>query len=66
MSEELRNENYRRLSQDELSFVKDQLLESIYIDIGKSVVKKILWVFGAVVLAAFAWLAGHGLIKLGD
>ena len=50
-----------RLSPDELKAIKDQLLESIYADIGKSVVRKILWVGGAVILALFAWMRVHGL-----
>ena len=56
---------YRRsLTNEEIEDIKDQLLKSIYADIGKSVVKKFLWVGGAVVLAAFAWLMGKGHINM--
>jgi len=49
-----------KLTQEELTDLKEQLLESIYADIGKSVVKKVLWILGAVAIAGFAWLAGKG------
>ena len=48
------------LSPEELASLKEQLLESIYADIGRSIVKKVLWVLGAVAVAGFAWLAGKG------
>lgn len=41
----------RRLSDEEIEAIKDQLLESIYADIGKSIVKKFLWVTGSLVAA---------------
>lgn len=49
-----------QLTQTELDDLKEQLLESIYADIGRSIVKKILWILGAVAIAGFAWLAGKG------
>jgi len=62
---ELRTGQRRRtLNEEELADLKNQLLESIYADIGKSVVKKVLWVFGAVCLSVFAWLVHSGNIKL--
>lgn len=48
------------LSAAELDDLKEQLLESIYADIGRSIVKKVLWILGAVAVAGFAWLAGKG------
>ena len=36
------------LSPEELEVIKKQLLDSIYQDIGRSVVKRFLWVLGAV------------------
>lgn len=48
------------LTPEELHWIKQQLLEAIYAEIGKSVTKKLLWVFGAVCLAAFAWMMGAG------
>jgi hypothetical protein len=49
-----------QLTQTELDDLKEQLLESIYADIGRSIVKKVLWILGAVAIAGFAWLAGKG------
>jgi len=50
----------KRLSDQELESIKKQLLDSIYADIGKSVVKKILWIGGAILLALYAWMKAHG------
>jgi hypothetical protein len=50
----------KRLSDQELEAIKKQLLDSIYADIGKSVVKKVLWIGGAVILALYAWMRAHG------
>mgnify|MGYP006267377407 CR=1 FL=1 len=50
----------KRLSDQELEAIKKQLLDSIYADIGKSVVKKILWIGGAILLALYAWMKAHG------
>ena len=51
-----------QLTPEQLEAIKEQLLESIYADIGKSVVKKILWLFGASVLALAAWLKIKGIL----
>lgn len=53
----------RRLSDAEIEEVKKQILDSIYADIGKSIVKKFLWVAGACMLAVFAYLKGTGKIS---
>ena len=66
----MENENYagkecrKPLSAQELDDIKTQLLESIYADIGRSLVKKILWVLGATMATIFAWLAGTGHVQL--
>ena len=52
----------RPLTEGELNAIKDQLLESIYADIGESIVKKILWVFGAICIATYSWLKAEGKI----
>lgn len=39
-------------------------LERVYTQIGKSVVSKILWVFGSAGLAVAAWLNGAGQLKI--
>ena len=51
----------KRLSDRDLEAIKKQLLDSIYADIGKSVVKKVLWIGGAIILALYAWMKAHGL-----
>lgn len=53
------------LTDAELEAIKAQLLESIYADIGKSVVKKALWILGSMVAAAVAALSATGHINLG-
>lgn len=59
------HERRKPLSEAELQAIKEQLLESIYADIGKSVVKKILWICGALLLAAFAWVKGANHFNIG-
>lgn len=58
-------ERRRPLTEEEIEAIKDQLLDSIYADIGKSVVKKLLWVGGAVVVGAFTALTALGHVKIG-
>ena len=53
------------LSQDEIDEIKRQLLESIYADVGRSLVRKFLWALGTVVFAAAVGLAAAGKIKFG-
>ena len=60
-----KSEGRRRFTEEEMLDIKEQLLESIYTDIGKSIVKKFLWVVGACCFALLAWLNGSGHIKLG-
>lgn len=48
------------LTPEELESLREQLLQSIYADIGRSIVRKVLWVFGAAALILFAWLNGKG------
>ena len=50
---------------EEIENIKAQILDSIYKDIGKNVVSKVLWLFGAICLATFAWLSAKGHIKIG-
>jgi len=52
------------LTEEELNEIKEQLLESIYTDIGRSIVKKVLWVVGSIGMAMVAWLMGNHNIKL--
>lgn len=38
-------------------------IERVYTQVGKSVVSKVFWMAGAVVIALFAWAQTHGLGK---
>lgn len=44
------------LTDEQVEVIKQQLLSSIYEDIGRSIIKKVLWAFGAMFLALLAWL----------
>ena len=57
------NDKNRAFTDAEIEEIKEQILESIYADIGKSIIKKFLWVAGAMALAALAWLNGSGHFK---
>ena len=49
---------------EEIEELKRQILDSIYADIGKSIIKKLLWIGGAVLLGLLGWLSTKGHIKL--
>ena len=51
------------LTDEQVKAVKEAILASIYEDIGRSIIKKILWTAGAVLFALFTWLVAHGYIK---
>ncbi len=53
----------RGLTDEEIEVIKEQLLNSIYEDIGRSVVKKLLWTLGALFIALSTWLAAKGYLK---
>ena len=38
-------------------------LQSVYAEVGQSVLRKLAWLTGAVVLGLFVWLAGEKVIK---
>lgn len=48
------------LSPEQIDAIKEAVLASVYADIGRSLVRKILWALGAVLLALLAWLGGSG------
>lgn len=54
------------LSDEQVDEIKEAILASIYEDIGRSIVKKILWAGGAVLAALFAWLVAKGYIPIGQ
>ena len=51
------------LTDEQIRTIRDAVLAKVYEDIGRSLVKKILWVGGAVLFALFTWLVAHGYIK---
>jgi hypothetical protein len=52
-----------RLSDEQCEEIKHQILASIYEDIGRSVVKKIAWILGALLAAGLTWAAAKGYLK---
>jgi hypothetical protein len=42
----------------------DKALERIYTEVGRSVIRKVTWVFGVAALAIAAWLIGNNHIGL--
>lgn len=65
--EEWQQEERRKnggMSQEQIEAIRDAVLASVYEDIGRSLVKKILWAAGAVLAAVSTWLvANHVIIK---
>ena len=51
------------LSAEQIEAIKEAIMASIYEDIGRSIVKKILWVVGALLIALLAWATSKGYIK---
>jgi hypothetical protein len=51
------------LSDEQIDAIKERILASVYEDIGRSLVKKIIWIAGAVLAALLAWAAAKGYIK---
>lgn len=40
-----------------------EALDLVYLEVGKSTIKVVMWVVGAAVLAALAWLGATGRLK---
>lgn len=58
------DENRRRLSDEERKLIVSEILDQVYSDIGKGVLKRIGWLLGTGVAAFLAWLgANHINIK---
>ena len=51
------------LTNEQVEAIREAILRSIYEDIGRSIVKKILWAGGAVLFALYSWAALKGYIK---
>ena len=48
------------LTDEQVEAIREAILRSIYEDIGRSVVKKILWAVGAVLFALLTWAGVKG------
>ena len=55
---------YGGLTDEQVEQIRDAILASIYEDIGRSIVKKILWAGGAVFAALLVWAASKGYITV--
>jgi hypothetical protein len=51
------------LTDEQINYIRERILASVYEDIGRSLVKKILWILGALLVALLSWLAAKGYIK---
>ena len=51
------------LTDEQIEIIRERILASVYEDIGRSLVKKILWILGALLVALLSWLAAKGYIK---
>jgi len=52
------------LTDEQVEAIKEAILASVYEDIGRSLVKKVIWVAGVVFTALLGWAAAKGyLIK---
>ena len=51
------------LSDEQIEAIREAILASVYEDIGRSLVKKAIWVLGAVFAALLTWLAAKGYIS---
>ena len=51
------------LTDEQIEAIKERILASVYEDIGRSLVKKILWVVGTLLVALLAWLTAKGYVK---
>lgn len=64
---DVRDRRYVRLTEDQLDYVikvvKKQAMDEIYADIGKGVVKRILWLLGFGGAGLTAYLTYKGYIK---
>ena len=53
------------LTDDQIEEIREAILASIYEDIGRSIVKKILWAAGAVLSALLLYFGASGHVKIG-
>jgi len=67
MNDERKDRRKIRLTEDELDYiikgVKKQALDEIYAEIGKGLVKRLLWLFGAGGTGLMAYLSYKGYVR---
>lgn len=56
---------HARLSPEDLESIKEQILASVYEDIGRSLVKRFFWVVGVSGAALLGYLVSIGKIPIG-
>lgn len=64
MTDEVERRENGGLSEAQVIQIRDAILASVYEEIGRSVVKKSLWVCGSILAAAYAWLVFKGYITV--
>lgn len=52
-----------RLTEDDREAIKNQILDEIYTEIGKGVVKRLLWLLGLGAAALLGYLTSKGYIR---
>ena len=52
------------LTDEQVDEIREAILASIYEDIGRSIVKKVLWAAGAIGLAFISWLGFSNHVKI--
>lgn len=57
--EEHHDESRRRLSEDEIEIIVKRVLDQVYSDVGKGVLKRAAWLLGTGLAAFVAWLGAN-------
>lgn len=52
------------LTDEQIDEIREAILASIYEEIGRSIVRKILWYGGTIILALLAWFGYSGHVKI--
>lgn len=61
MGEETERRKFAGLSEEEIEHIADKAadraLEKVYTEVGKSVLKKLAWIVGVIIVSVMVWLA---------
>lgn len=52
-------QNRRRLSDEEINIIVERVLEKVYSDVGKGMLKRLAWLLGSGFAAFLAWLGAN-------